>query len=92
MFCTNCGQENKDGAKFCTGCGAPLVTGEPPVGFGPESGPRPDEGTPHRMHPGVVVAIAAMCKMSPLELVKRASVPSIIGLVAHHIFVFWLSV
>ncbi len=41
---------------------------------------------------GVVVAIAAMCKMSPLELVKRASVPSVIGLVAHHVFVFWLSV
>ena len=40
---------------------------------------------------GVVVAIAAMCKMSPLELVKRASVPSILGLIAHHIFVFWLS-
>lgn len=40
---------------------------------------------------GVVVAIAGMLKMSPLELVKRASVPSIIGLVAHHIFVFWLS-
>lgn len=41
---------------------------------------------------GVVVAIAAMCKMSPLELVKRASVPSVIGLIAHHVFVFWLSV
>ena len=41
---------------------------------------------------GVVVAISAMCKMSPLELVKRASVPSILGLISHHIFVFWLSV
>lgn len=40
---------------------------------------------------GVVVAIAAMLKMSPLELVKRASVPSIAGLIAHHIFAFWLS-
>lgn len=40
---------------------------------------------------GVVVAIAGMLKMSPLELVKRASVPSIAGLVSHHIFVFWLS-
>lgn len=40
---------------------------------------------------GVVVAIAGMLKMSPLELVKRASVPSILGLVAHHLFVFWLS-
>lgn len=41
---------------------------------------------------GVVVAISAMCKMSPLELVKRASVPSILGLISHHIFVFWLSI
>lgn len=41
---------------------------------------------------GVVVAISAMCKMSALELVKRASVPSILGLISHHIFVFWLSI
>lgn len=51
MFCTNCGQENKDGAKFCTGCGAPLVTGEPPLG------PGPDEGTSRGMRPGVVAAV-----------------------------------
>lgn len=25
MFCTNCGAKNADGAKFCTGCGAPLM-------------------------------------------------------------------
>lgn len=24
MFCRNCGQENEDGTKFCTGCGAAL--------------------------------------------------------------------
>ena len=24
MFCTNCGRENPDGSKFCTGCGAPV--------------------------------------------------------------------
>ncbi len=29
MFCRNCGQENEDGTKFCTGCGAAL--GEPPA-------------------------------------------------------------
>ena len=40
---------------------------------------------------GGVGAIAAMLKMSPLELVKRASGPSIAGLIAHHIFAFWLS-
>lgn len=36
---------------------------------------------------GVVVAIAAMLKMNPMELVKRASVPCIAGLIAHHLFV-----
>lgn len=41
---------------------------------------------------GVVVAIAGMLNMSPLELVKRASVPCIAGLISHHIFVFWLAV
>lgn len=24
MFCTNCGQKNNDGAKFCAGCGCAL--------------------------------------------------------------------
>ena len=40
---------------------------------------------------GVVVAIAAMLKMNPLELVKRASVPCVIGLLMHHVSVFWLA-
>lgn len=40
---------------------------------------------------GVVVAIAGMLKMSPIELVKRASVPCIVGLIAHHIFVYLLA-
>ena len=39
---------------------------------------------------GVVIAIAAMLKMNPLELVKRASVPCVIGLVVHHITIFLL--
>lgn len=26
MFCTNCGAKNADGAKFCTVCGAPLMS------------------------------------------------------------------
>ena len=41
---------------------------------------------------GVVVAIAGMLGMNPMELVKRASVPCIVGLVAHHVFVFLLAV
>ena len=31
MFCGNCGQQLKDDAKFCHGCGAPVGGGEVPV-------------------------------------------------------------
>lgn len=40
---------------------------------------------------GVIVALAGMLKVSPLALVKRCSVPCILGLISHHIFVFVLS-
>lgn len=40
---------------------------------------------------GVIVALAGMLKVSPIELVKRCSVPCIVGLIAHHFFVFALS-
>ncbi|MGF1725315.1 C4-dicarboxylate transporter DcuC [Photobacterium nomapromontoriensis] len=40
---------------------------------------------------GVVVALAGILKVSPFELVKRSSVPCIIGLIAHHFFAFALS-
>ena len=29
MFCPNCGSNNTDEAKFCTGCGAPLNANKP---------------------------------------------------------------
>lgn len=28
-FCIKCGKENNDGAKFCTGCGTPMINKEP---------------------------------------------------------------
>lgn len=40
---------------------------------------------------GVVVAIAGMLKVNPFALVKRCSVPAILGLISHHIFVFLLA-
>lgn len=40
---------------------------------------------------GVVVAIAGMLKVSPLEIVKRSSVPCLAGLISHHFFVFLLA-
>ncbi len=32
MFCSECGRANKDGAKFCIGCGADLAAQTPPPG------------------------------------------------------------
>ena len=40
---------------------------------------------------GVVVAISGMLKCNPLSLVKRCSVPAVLGLISHHAFVFLLS-
>ncbi len=40
---------------------------------------------------GVVIAIAGMLKMNPLELIKRSSVPCIVGLIVHHVLCFLFS-
>ena len=40
MFCTKCGKENNDGAKFCTGCGNALSAPETPV-VAPVEAPAP---------------------------------------------------
>jgi predicted amidophosphoribosyltransferase len=39
-LCTNCGTENKPGARFCGGCGTPLVQACPSCGAGIEAGMR----------------------------------------------------
>lgn len=48
MFCTNCGKQQPDGAKFCTNCGAPLAvpksagqTMRQPVAQQPAAAPAP---------------------------------------------------
>lgn len=35
-FCTSCGTQNPEGARFCSQCGARLVSAEPPGGEQPE--------------------------------------------------------
>ena len=40
---------------------------------------------------GVVVAVCGILKISPFELIKRTSVPCIVGLVAHQILAFMIS-
>lgn len=40
---------------------------------------------------GVVVAVAGMLKATPFEIVKRGSVPCVVGLIVHHISVYILA-
>lgn len=46
MFCSNCGKELPDGAKFCSACGAPTgeETAKPPTGSINSSAPNNDNG------------------------------------------------
>ncbi|MCW2543574.1 MAG: domain containing protein [Frankiales bacterium] len=37
MFCTQCGQQNPEGSKFCARCGAPAAPGDGGVGMGVET-------------------------------------------------------
>lgn len=47
MFCTSCGTENPEAAKFCFKCGAPTVTDKPPTGPSPTApSPSVDSGAP----------------------------------------------
>ena len=39
MFCTKCGNQNMDGVKFCTTCGAPLETTTPSYSAAPSYAP-----------------------------------------------------
>jgi predicted amidophosphoribosyltransferase len=41
--CAGCGQENRDGRKFCAACGAPLALVCPACGTANEPGPGLDE-------------------------------------------------
>ena len=52
MFCPKCGKENKDGARFCSGCGNPLkpVSGQKP---GPQTSPEPKAGPSSASRPAL---------------------------------------
>ncbi|MBO6302717.1 MAG: zinc-ribbon domain-containing protein, partial [Ruminiclostridium sp.] len=47
MFCGKCGSKNEDGAKFCSSCGAPLMTAAPAAApVQPEPAPVQPEPAP----------------------------------------------
>ena len=72
MFCSNCGAEISDGAKFCDSCGTPVGTGDadktavvPPTPPTPPASPTPAEPGGTRPHGSSVVAVV----MSAVALV-----------------------
>ena len=72
MFCSNCGAEISDGAKFCDSCGTPVGTGDadktavvPPAPPTPPTSPTPAEPGGTRPHGSSVVAVV----MSAVALV-----------------------
>ena len=81
MFCTKCGKENEDGAKFCNGCGATFespVTPVAPVTPVVAPAPAPTEATaPAPQQPkkktgliiGIVVAVVAVIVAVVLAIV-----------------------
>ncbi len=68
MYCTQCGNKNPDGAKFCAQCGSALgasadaTTGMLPTSvedLTPDSGPRVDDGTIRQeLSPGTALLIS----------------------------------
>ena len=46
MYCTACGNQNPDDARFCTACGQPLQTAPPPRPSSPSQPPPPRADTP----------------------------------------------
>ena len=54
MFCTNCGKNLEEGAKFCSGCGCAVSDGQKtPEPQNPVNGPTPNVNTPKGFAPNV---------------------------------------
>ncbi|MGB8651824.1 MAG: FHA domain-containing protein [Mycobacteriales bacterium] len=87
MFCTQCGQQNPEGSRFCARCGAPVV--QPAEGSGTSSAPdststlslsaiegaldggEGPEGAEGPEHEGAAGALEALPPGSALLVVKR---------------------
>jgi pSer/pThr/pTyr-binding forkhead associated (FHA) protein len=74
-FCTECGHQNPDGAKFCSNCGTRLAASEPPyesattLSFGaPERGEAAAEA---QLSPEDAAAVDALPQGSALLVVQR---------------------
>ena len=81
MFCKNCGKELPDSAKFCSGCGTPVISEvtapgveppQPPVEENPVSPVPPVEETPVPLAPPVEET-----PVSPAPPVEEPTAPAI---------------
>ena len=60
MFCGNCGANNQDGAAFCAGCGAALVSNAQPVDAQPEYASEYVPAAPKKNFIPLIAGIAAV--------------------------------
>ncbi len=81
MFCGKCGSKNEDGAKFCSSCGAPLMTAAPaaapvepePAPVQPEPAPVQPAAAPVQPEPTPVQPAAAPVQPEPTPVQPAAA-------------------
>lgn len=82
MFCTKCGQENQDGAKFCTGCGANfnITTPAPNSTIKPESATTPStKNTSTEVAPEIVSPKITSGVVAPEVVAPEAAAPEVVA-------------
>ena len=82
MYCTSCGSQNDDGAKFCKDCGKVISGSTPSAGrFEPESprgtvDPAPPAHIPNYLVPAILVTIFCCLPFGIVSIVYAAQVNS----------------
>ncbi len=74
MFCSNCGKQAPDGAKFCTGCGSPLAAPAAPVAPVVEAAPAPVVETTPTPVAEPVAPVVPVSEPTPVPVVEPTPV------------------